>query len=52
MMVNSGDLSGALKIAAKETDPHPKAYALLGAANGVLDSLRKKADEAKSHPVN
>jgi tetratricopeptide (TPR) repeat protein len=52
MMVNSGDLSGALKIAAKETDTHPKAYALLGTANGVLDSLPKKAGEAKSHPVN
>jgi hypothetical protein len=48
MMVNTGDLSSALKIAAEEKDPHAKAYALLGSANGIIDQLRSK-DESKEH---
>jgi tetratricopeptide (TPR) repeat protein len=48
MMANAGDLSGAVEVAAQEEDPHSKAYALLGSANGILDRLRSTA-ESKAH---
>lgn len=48
MMVNTGNLTTALEIAAQETDSYSKAYALLGAANGILDQLRRE-EGSKDH---
>jgi len=44
MLTESGDLSAALKLAAEEKNAYPKACALLGAANALLDQLRRKTD--------
>jgi len=39
MLAGSGDLGGALQLAADETNAYPKACALLGAANAMLAQL-------------
>jgi hypothetical protein len=39
VMAEAGDVNGALTLAWKEKVAHPKAYALLGTAQGVLDRL-------------
>jgi hypothetical protein len=48
MMVAAGDLNGAVRVAGAENDPHAKAYALLGAANGILELIKQKAKESQS----
>jgi tetratricopeptide (TPR) repeat protein len=48
MMVEAGDLAGAIDIANSEHDACAKAYALLGTANGILSMLKREAE--KSHP--
>ena len=45
MMVQAGDVQGALALANNEQAAHPKAYALLGTAQGIL---RRAEAEAKS----
>jgi tetratricopeptide (TPR) repeat protein len=45
MLTESGDLGAALKLAADEKNAHPRAYALLGAANVLLDQLRRKTEK-------
>lgn len=47
MMVQASDVQGALALAANEQAAHPKAYALLGTAQGILNHAKAEA-EAKS----
>jgi hypothetical protein len=47
-LAKSGDKADALALANEETDPQPKAYALLGTATGILQSAKAHAEnEAK-----
>jgi tetratricopeptide (TPR) repeat protein len=47
MMAEAGDVQGALSLAANEQAAHAKAYALLGAAQGILNHVEAEA-KAKS----
>ncbi|HKW17401.1 MAG TPA: hypothetical protein VJO35_07845 [Terriglobales bacterium] len=48
MMVEAGKLDEAIELASNEDDAHPKAYALLGTANGVLSRLKREAEKSQS----
>jgi hypothetical protein len=48
MMAEAGDAEGALSLAANEQAAHPKAYALLGTAQGILKHAEAEA-KAKSN---
>jgi hypothetical protein len=45
MMVEAGDLNGALEIAANETSAQPKASALLGTAKALLHQIHEEAKD-------
>lgn len=47
-LAESGDKASALALANEETEPQPKAYALLGTATGILHRMKAEAEkEAK-----
>jgi hypothetical protein len=48
MMAKAGDVQRALSLAANEQAAHPKAYALLGTAQGILERAEAEA-KAKSN---
>jgi tetratricopeptide (TPR) repeat protein len=48
MMAEAGDVQGALSLAANEQAAHPKAYALLGTAQGILEHAEAET-KAKSN---
>lgn len=49
-LAESGDKAGALALANEETEPQPKAYALLGTATGILHRMKAEAEkEAEKH---
>jgi len=43
MMAEAGDSRGALALAANEQDAYPKAYALLGTAEGIISHMETEA---------
>lgn len=44
-LAESGDKAGALALANEETEPQPKAYALLGTATGILHRMKAEAEK-------
>jgi tetratricopeptide (TPR) repeat protein len=49
MMVEAGKKDEALELARNQTAPHPKAYALAGIAQGVLEQMKARAKK-RAHP--
>lgn len=52
MMAEAGDVQGALSLASNEQAAHPKAYALLGTAQGILSRLDAEAREKSKGSLN
>lgn len=48
MMVGAGKINEAASLASDENDAQAKAYALLGTANGILDLLKREAENSQS----
>jgi len=48
MMVEAGKLDEAIDLASDEDDAQPKAYALLGTANGILARLKREAENSQA----
>jgi tetratricopeptide (TPR) repeat protein len=44
-LAESGDKEGALALVNQETEPQPKAYALLGTATGILHRIKAEAEK-------